>query len=70
VVPKRGRRIVQRNRVKRRLRELVRLHVLGNLAGIDLVVLAREGAYNTAFGQLRAELVQAVGELKLLLQRF
>jgi ribonuclease P protein component len=69
VVPKRGRRIVDRNRLKRRLRELVRLDVLGNLTGVDLVVLAREPAYTAAFGQLRAELLQATGELKLVLQR-
>jgi ribonuclease P protein component len=69
VVPKRGRTIVQRNRVKRRLRELVRLEVLGNLTPVDLVVLARDSAYTASFGQLRAELGQAIEELKLVLQR-
>jgi ribonuclease P protein component len=69
VVPKRGRTIVERNRVKRRLREVVRLDLLGNLAGIDLVVLARESAYTASYGQLRAEVSQAIAELKPLLQR-
>jgi ribonuclease P protein component len=69
VVPRRGRQIVHRNRVKRRLRELVRLHVLGNLKPIDIVVLAREHAYVASFEQLRNELVEAVRELAVALQR-
>jgi len=52
VVPKHRRRIVDRNRVKRRLREIVRTRVLPELNGIDLLIRARPEAYASSFEQL------------------
>lgn len=60
VVPKRGRTAVDRNRVKRRLRELVRLHVLPELSGVDLVIRVRDEAYDAAFADLHRDLLKAV----------
>jgi ribonuclease P protein component len=65
VVPRFGRTAVERNRVKRRLREIVRLHLLESpeLSGGALVVRARAGAYGRTFGELREELLDVAGRL-------
>jgi ribonuclease P protein component len=55
VVPKHRRRIVERNRVKRRLREIVRTRVLPELNGIDLLIRARPEAYGSSFQQLSVD---------------
>ena len=59
VVPKHKRTIVQRNRLKRRLRELGRtvlLPGLGNLpAAPDVLLRARPEAYTASFADLRDE---------------
>jgi ribonuclease P protein component len=61
VVPKYRRTAVARNRVKRRLRELLRLEVLPRLDAcglvLDVLVRARRDAYGADFAQLREELV-------------
>ncbi|HSG48108.1 MAG TPA: ribonuclease P protein component [Longimicrobiales bacterium] len=61
VVPKHRHTIVERNRVKRRLREIGRVEVLPRLrsSGCDLDVLirARPEAYGATFAALRDELV-------------
>jgi ribonuclease P protein component len=56
VVPRFGRTAVERNRLRRRLREIVRLHLLDapELAGAALVVKARAGAYGRRFAEFRA----------------
>lgn len=56
IVPKYGRNIVDRNRIKRRLRELVRLRILPVITGVDLLVRAKRKAYSSTFGHLGAEL--------------
>ena len=65
IVPKHRHSIVQRNRVKRRLREIGRTQVLPRLReeglGLDVLVRARREAYAAGFRPLRAEL-QAVTE--------
>lgn len=62
VVPKHRHRIVDRNRLKRRLREVGRTVVLPRLhaAGADLDVLfrARREAYGARFGDLRQQMMQ------------
>ena len=62
IVPKYGHRIVDRNRLKRRLREVLRIDVLPALAGrdltVDILVRARREAYRARFPDLRAELVE------------
>jgi ribonuclease P protein component len=62
VVPKHRRRIVERNRVKRRLRELVRTSLLPNLdRRIDLLIRAKPEAYNATFQDLAAD-VGSIGQ--------
>jgi ribonuclease P protein component len=56
VVPKYRQRIIARNKVKRRLRELIRVRLLPMLASGDLLVRAKPGAYTTSFSQLGLEL--------------
>ena len=61
VVPKHRRKIVDRNRVKRRLREIVRINLLPLLRGVDLLIRARPEAYGSSFDQLSAD-VRAIGQ--------
>lgn len=64
VVPRHGHRIVDRNRLKRRLREILRQEILPELdasgRAVDVLVRARREAYRASFGELRAELEQWV----------
>jgi ribonuclease P protein component len=64
IVPKHRHTVAERNRVKRRLREALRLEVLPRLeaAGIpaDVLVRARREAYGAPYGVLRDELVRWV----------
>jgi ribonuclease P protein component len=64
VVPKHRRNSVERNRLKRRLREVLRLEVLPRLvdhnAMVDVLVRARREAYNATFEQLHDELTEFV----------
>ena len=53
VVPRFGHTAVERNRVKRRLRELVRMDLLPGLARMDLVLKATPAAYRASFDALR-----------------
>lgn len=63
MVPKRGRTTTDRNRVKRRLRELVRLHILPILPSLDVVIYARVEAYDAPFEKLRADLLKGMREM-------
>lgn len=67
IVPKHRRRVVDRNRVKRRLRELSRREVLPRLRDggvhLDLLIRARREAYETSYRQLRRELLEVTEEL-------
>lgn len=60
VVPKHRHTIVERNRLKRRIREIGRLEVLPTLRdcgrGRDLLVRARAGAYELTFEGIREEI--------------
>ena len=59
IVPKLGQGIVARNRVKRRLREIARRRVLGELwrtgRGCDILIRARRKAYGASYSVLEAE---------------
>lgn len=55
VVPRFGHTAVDRNTVKRRLRELVRMDLLPGLARMDLVLKATPAAYRASFDVLRRE---------------
>ncbi len=63
VVPKYKHSGVERNRLKRRLRELTRLEVLPDLAPMDLVFKVLPVAYARDFETLRAEVLQAVRKI-------
>jgi len=60
IVPRYRQTVVRRNRVKRRLREILRRDVLPRLeeAGLalDVLVRARREAYDARFAELREEL--------------
>lgn len=56
VVPKHGRSIVERNQLKRRLREIVRLNILKRIPSVDMIVRARPEAYSASFASLEREL--------------
>lgn len=56
VVPKHRHKVVERNRVKRRLRELVRVGVLPVLERVDLLIRAKPEAYDSTFEQLAGDI--------------
>ena len=68
VVPKHGRTTVDRNQLRRRLRELLRLYVLPAVPPTDLVVRVRDNAYAASFADLRSQLLQAVQSVTRALQ--
>jgi ribonuclease P protein component len=67
VVPRYGRRVVDRNRVKRRLREVGRQEILSRLrasgVSLDLLIRARREAYGVGYRELRKELTEMIEEL-------
>ncbi len=64
IVPKHGKRIVDRNRLKRQLREIGRRLVLPELhaagVAVDVLIRARPAAYGVEFGRLAREVREAV----------
>jgi ribonuclease P protein component len=60
VVPKYGHTAVERNTVKRRLRELVRTLVLPLGIPVDLVIWAQRAAYGLSFTRLHEDLEQQI----------
>ena len=64
VVPRHSHSAVQRNRLKRRLRELIRIEVLPNVGGFAVLVRARPSAYLATFEELRAQCRQVCDKLK------
>ena len=65
IVPKHRQTIVSRNRLKRRLRELVRLDLLPSLRTrpLDVVLRATPRAYEASFEALRLDVHRAVTRL-------
>jgi len=63
IVPKHKQTSVARNRLKRRLREIVRRRLVPTMPPIDLVVRARPEAYGASFGALETELARASAKL-------
>ena len=52
---------VKRNRIRRRLKEAVRVHAAGDMAaGNDYVIVGREEVLSAPFGQLKAELSRRI----------
>ncbi|MHB8573462.1 MAG: ribonuclease P protein component [Candidatus Dormibacteria bacterium] len=56
---------VERNRIKRRLRELARLHLLARVETGDIVLVGRPAAAGVAFGQLEEELHRLMSRLQI-----
>jgi ribonuclease P protein component len=63
IVPLHQSSAVDRNRLRRRLREILRREVLRRLPSIDLVIRAKRSAYAASFAVLRAELTGVVETL-------
>jgi ribonuclease P protein component len=58
VVPRHGQTAVERNLLKRRLRELVRIHLLPSGLRITLVIWTRRPCYTLTFDELRSEVLE------------
>ncbi len=63
IVPKHGQNSVARNRLKRRLRELVRVSVLPTLGPLDLVIRTLPGAYAQSWDALSGDVASLVKRL-------
>ena len=63
IVPKHGQTSVARNRLKRRLRELVRVTVLPSLVPQDVVIRTLPGAYAQPWDALRRDVDTIVSRL-------
>ncbi len=63
IVPRYRSSAVARNRLRRRLREILRRDLLPQLPAIDLVIRAKRTAYAAPFAALRAELTDVVSAL-------
>ena len=57
---------VVRNRIRRRLREIYRLHEPELARGYDIVVVARMRAHDADYHRLEADFLKAAGRLGLL----
>jgi len=56
---------VQRNLVRRRIREIYRLHETELRTGVDIVVVARTAAVDATYGELQRDLLYAFRKLGL-----
>jgi len=63
-VPRHSHSAVDRNRVKRRIREIVRLDMLPVLPNVDLVVRALPSAYVAGIAELREQCVRACDRIR------
>jgi ribonuclease P protein component len=63
VVPRYSGSAVDRNRLKRRLRELVRTRLLPAAPSVDVVVRARPDAYRASFDELEADVARVAEQL-------
>jgi ribonuclease P protein component len=63
-VPKFGHSSVERNRLKRRLREIVRTELLTDMPLVDAVVRIRPSTYSASFSELREGLRNSALEIR------
>jgi ribonuclease P protein component len=68
VVSKRLGKAVQRNRIKRRIREAIRLRTVSIKPGFDLVFIARQPIGQAGYGEIERCLEQLLQESDLLIQ--
>jgi ribonuclease P protein component len=64
VIPKYGLTAVRRNRLKRRVRDIVRLQLLPTIAASDVLIRARRQAYDAPFAALRTDLAAVASQLR------
>jgi ribonuclease P protein component len=64
IVPRHGRTAVERNRLKRRLREIVRTRLLPELPPVDLVIRTRPSAYAAPAALLADDLRRVARQLR------
>lgn len=62
-MPRHGQTAVSRNKLKRRLREIIRQDLLPMSRGVDIVVRTAPAAYLADFDGLRAEMNGVIGRL-------
>lgn len=62
-MPRHGQSAVNRNRLKRRLREIIRQDVLPGERGLDIVIRTAPGAYSVPFADLRVEVNGVISRL-------
>ena len=63
-MPKQKRSSVERNRLKRRLRELSRTRLLPQLPPVDLVIRTLPEAYDASFAELEREIGRVAERLR------
>jgi ribonuclease P protein component len=63
IVPRYQFTAVARNRLRRRLREILRRDVLASLTSVDIVVRAKSSAYAAPFTALRAEITDIASRI-------
>jgi ribonuclease P protein component len=63
IVPKYDHTVVQRNRLRRRLRELVRVKILPYTASIDIFIRPLPGAYKLSFAELAEDMDRVMDKL-------
>jgi ribonuclease P protein component len=61
IVPRYNHSAVDRNRLKRRIRELTRTHLLPVLPSVDLIIRALPSAYDASFPTLAAQIDRVAG---------
>ena len=64
IVPRYGHTAVDRNKVKRRLRDLARTELLPSLSALDVVIRAAPSAYAASYDTLRTAVKKAAPQLK------
>lgn len=64
IVPRYKHSAVARNRLKRRLRELVRLRILTSGISGDVVIRTRVDAYDASFDSLAADIIRVIDRLR------
>jgi len=64
IVGKCGHTVVERNRLRRRLRELARRHIISSSSGIDLMIKALPSAYDAVYADLYSEMDWIQSHLK------
>ena len=64
IVGKHGHTIVERNQLRRRLRELVRLKILSAMKANDIIVRVFPSAYDSSFNQLSNEIDEVLAMLQ------